>query len=405
MTPGSRPAPREWLLLLVLSGIQFSQIVDFMVLMPLGTQLMRQFDITPTQLGFFVSIYTVSAGFSGFFSAFVADRFDRRSALLALYGCFAATMAACALAPSYAALLAARAVAGAFGGVVTANIFTIVGDVVPEGRRGRAFGAVMSAFSLASIMGVPISLYLALHFTWRAPYVFLAGLCAAILIGAWFAVPPVRGHLAAGLERNVLKQLKNVFGEANHVRIFSFTAVLMFSGFLLFPFLAPYLVANVGVSEAQLPVVYLIAGIASLFAARFAGGLSDRFGKRRVFAAAAACTALSALLMTSLPRSPLAVAVLVSMLVFSASSARMVPAMALVTSGAEPRLRGSVLSFNSSIQQLAAGLASFVASVVVGRSAAGELTHYWIAGILSAAGTLASIALARRVRLPEAPVT
>src|SRR6266699_929135 len=181
-----REMRREWLLLLVLSGIQFSQMVDFMVLMPLGTQLMRAFGITPTQLGFFVSIYAVAASLSGFFSALVIDRFDRRAAMLALYACFAATMAACALAPSYATLLAARTAAGAFGGVVAANIFTIVADVVPEDRRGRAFGAVMSAFSLASILGVPISLYLALHLTWRAPYVFLAALCSAILLAAWF---------------------------------------------------------------------------------------------------------------------------------------------------------------------------------------------------------------------------
>lgn len=395
------PAPREWLVLLVLSGIQFSQMVDFMVLMPLGTQLMREFGITPTQLGFFVSIYAVSASLAGFFSALVVDRFDRRTVLLSLYGCFAATMAACALAPGYAALLAARAAAGAFGGVVAANIFTIVADVVPEGRRGRAFGAVMSAFSIASIAGVPISLYLALHFTWRAPYVFLAALCATILASAWFVIPPVRTHLTAARERNALARLGRVFGEANHRRIFALSSLLVFSGFLVFPFIAPYLVANVGVSEGRLPLVYLVAGVAALLTARWVGALSDRVGRRRVFAACALATAISAVAMTSLPRSPLAVAMLVSMLLFAASSARMVPAMALITSAAEPRLRGSVLSFNASIQQLAAGAASFVASLVVGRSAEGELTQYWMVGILSAAGTLACIALARRLRPAE----
>jgi predicted MFS family arabinose efflux permease len=405
MTSAARPAPREWLLLFVLSGIQFSQMVDFMVLMPLGTQLMREFDITPTQLGFFVSIYAVAASLSGFFSALVIDRFDRRTVMLALYACFAATMAACAAAPSYALLLAARTAAGAFGGVVAANIFTIVADVVPEGRRGRAFGAVMSAFSLASILGVPISLYLALHFTWRAPYVFLAALCSAILLAAWFVIPPVRAHLAADREHNALTQLRVVFGEANHLRIFAFSALLVFSGFLVFPFIAPYLVTNVGVSEANLPLVYLIAGAAALLTVRLAGGWSDSLGRRAVFAAAAVATAISALAMTSLPRSPLFLAMAVTMLLFAASSARMVPAMALITSGAAPRLRGSVMSFNASIQQLAAGAASFVASLVVGRSAEGDLTGYWMIGILSAAGTLVCIALARRVRSAETAVT
>ncbi len=396
-------APREWLVLLVLSGIQFSQMVDFMVLMPLGTQLMRDFGITPTQLGFFVSIYAIAAALSGFFSALVIDRFDRRTVVLVLYGCFAATMAACALAPGYAALLAARTAAGAFGGVVAANIFTIVTDLVPESRRGRAFGVVMSAFSLASILGVPISLALALHFTWRAPYVFLAALCTSILIGAWFVIPPVRAHLAGGRERNPLAQIRRVFGEPNHLRIFAFSSTLVFSGFLVFPFIAPYLVANAGVSESELPFVYLIAGIAALVTARLAGGWSDTMGRRTVFAACAVGTAVGALAMTTLPRSPLFVSVLVSMLMFAASSARMVPAMALITAGAESRLRGSVMSFNASIQQLAAGAASFVASLVVGRSAEGELTRYWMIGIVSAAGTLACIALARRVRSAEIP--
>lgn len=394
---------REWLVLLVLSGIQFSQMVDFMVLMPLGTRLMREFGITPTQLGFFVSIYTVAASLSGFFSALVIDRFDRRTVLLALYGCFGATMAACALSPGYWTLLAARIAAGAFGGVVAANIFTIVTDLVPESRRGRAFGAVMSAFSLASILGVPISLALALHFTWRAPYVFLAALCASVLLAAWFLIPPVRAHLEAGHERNALAQIARVFGEPNHLRIFAFSSTLVFSGFLVFPFIAPYLVSNAGVSEADLPLVYLIAGVAALIAARLAGGWSDSLGRRRVFAGCAVATAVAALAMTTLPRSPLFVAVLVTMLMFAASSARMVPAMALITSAAEPRLRGSMMSFNASIQQLAAGGASFSASLIVGSSADGELTRYWIAGVVSAAGTLACIALARRVRPAEIP--
>jgi len=394
---------REWLVLLVLSGIQFSQMVDFMVLMPLGTQLMREFGITPTQLGFFVSIYTVAAGLSGFFSALVIDRFDRRTAVLTLYGCFAATMAACALAPGYWTLLAARTAAGAFGGVVAANIFTIVTDLVPESRRGRAFGAVMSAFSLASILGVPIGLALALHFTWRAPYVFLAALCASVLLAAWFLVPPVRAHLGAVHERNPLAQIARVFGHGNHLRIFAFSSTLVFSGFLVFPFIAPYLVANAGVREVDLPWVYLISGAAALVTARLAGGWSDSLGRRRVFAACAVATAVAALAMTTLPRSPLFVAVLVSMLMFAASSARMVPALALISSAAEPRLRGSVMSFNASVQQLAAGGASFAASLIVGHTPEGELTGYWIAGALSAAGTLACIALARRVRPAEIP--
>jgi len=211
----------------------------------------------------------------------------------------------------------------------------------------------------------------------------------------------VRAHLVRGQERSPLVQLKSVFGEPNHRRLFAFSGLLVFSGFLVFPFIAPYLVTNVGVSEAELPLVYLIAGVAALLTARLVGGWSDSIGRRRVFAACAVATAAAAIVLTSLPRSPLTLAVLVAMLMFAASSARMVPAMALITAGAEPRLRGSVMSFNASIQQLAAGAAAFTASLIVSRSAEGELIRYWIVGILSAAGTLACIALSRRVRSAE----
>src|SRR5260221_3748758 len=310
--------------------------------------------IAPTQLGCFVSIYAVAARLSGFCSAPLLDRFARRTAVLALYACVAATMAACAAAPSYALLLAARTAAGAFGGVVAANIFTIVADVVPEGRRGRAFGAVMSAFSLASILGVPISLYLALHFTWRAPYVFLAALCSAILLAAWFVIPPVRAHLAADRERNALTRLRVVFGEANHLRIFAFSALLVFSGFLVFPFIAPYLVTNVGVSEANLPLVYLVAGAAALLTVRLVGGGIDSLRKPAGFSAAAVAPGTPGPALTRPPASPLFLAVALPKLPVAAAPARMVPAMALITSGAAPRLRGRVMSFNASIQQLAA---------------------------------------------------
>jgi len=398
MKPAGQPIAREWAVLLVLAGVQISHILDFMILMPLGPQFMRMFAIGPTQFGFLVSVYTFSAAAVGFAAAFFIDRFDRKKALLVLYACFAATTLLAASSQSYLTLLAARALAGAFGGVLSAIVFAIVGDLIPDQRRGAALGVVMSAFSIAATVGVPISLYLATQFTWRAPYFFLAGLCLSIWSGAWLLLPPLRGHLRAARERHPLDQAVAVFREPNLRRAFLFSAMLFLSGFAVIPFISPYMVANVGVAEAQLPLLYLVGGMLTLITVRQVGRLTDLHGKQRMFTLVACVSALAILTLTHLPRVSIYAAIAASAFMMCMMSGRFVPAMALMTSSVAPRLRGSFMSFNASVQQLASGAASFGASLLIGSDAAGELTHYGTVGILAAAATLASIYLARRIR-------
>jgi len=398
MNPNDKPIAREWAILLVLAGVQISHILDFMILMPLGPQFMRMFAIGPTQFGFLVSIYTFSAAAVGFAAAFFIDRFDRKKVLLILYACFGATTLLAASSQSYVTLLAARALAGAFGGVLSAIVFAIVGDLIPESRRGAALGVVMLAFSVAATAGVPISLYLANHFTWRAPFFFLTGLCFTIWNGVFWLLPRMRGHLRAARERHPLDQAVAVFREPNHRRAFLFSAMLFFSGFAIIPFISPYMVANVGVAEKDLPLLYLIGGILTLIVVRLVGRLTDLHGRHRMFTLVAAFSALAILALTHLPQAPIYVAILASAFLMSMLSGRFVPAMALITSSVAPRLRGSFMSFNASIQQLASGTASFGASLLIGRNSAGELTHYGTVGILAVIATLASIYLARRIR-------
>ena len=398
MNLADKPLVREWAVLLVLAGVQISHILDFMILMPLGPQFMRMLAIGPTQFGFLVSVYTFSAAAVGFAAAFFIDRFDRKKSLLILYACFGATTLLAASSDSYAMLLVARALAGAFGGVLSAIVFAIVGDLIPDQRRGAALGVVMSAFSIAATVGVPISLYLATHFTWRAPYFFLAALCLAIWSGALWLLPPMRGHLRAARERHPMAQALAVFREPNLRRAFLFSAMLFLSGFAVIPFISPYMVANVGVSETQLPLLYLVGGILTLIIVRLVGRLTDLHGKQRMFTLVACASALAIVTLTHLPRVPIYWAIAASAFMMCMMSGRFVPAMALLTSSVAPRLRGSFMSFNSSIQQFASGTASFGASLLIGSDAAGELTNYGTVGILAAVATLASIWLARRIR-------
>ena len=339
MTPADKPVMREWAVLLVLAGVQISHILDFMILMPLGPQFMRMFAIGPTKFGLLVSVYTFSAAAVGFAAAFFIDRFDRKQALLVLYACFGATTLFSASAASYGTLLLARALAGAFGGVLSAVVFAIVGDLIPESRRGSALGVVMSSFSIAATLGVPISLSLATQFTWRAPYFFLTGLCVATWCGVLWLLPRMRGHLNAARERHPLAQAVAVFREPNNRRAFLFSATLFFSGFAVIPFISPYMVANVGVSEAQLPLLYLVGGTLTLVTVRLVGRLTDLHGKQRMFMLVACGSALAMLNLTHLARVPLYLSIASSAFMMCMMSGRFVPAMALMTASVAPHLR------------------------------------------------------------------
>lgn len=386
---------REWLLILVLAAVQFTHILDFVIMMPLGPQFKKDLHLTDQWFGFLVSAYAFSAAVAGLLAAWFIDRFDRKRALLGLYAGFTAGTLCCAAAPNYPLLLAARALTGAFGGVVAACILAIIGDAFPGPRRGRAMGAIMSAFSVASIAGIPAGLHLANLMNWRAPFLALGGLSAAVFLLVFIVLPPLRGHLAQG-RRTI--NLWGIFIQPTHVRAYLLMTALVFSTFMIVPYLASYLVANTGRTERELPYVYLCGGLATLVTMTLFGWLSDRFGKLLMFRCLAVSTLAAILLVTNLPLVGLVTALLAFTLFMVTSSGRMVPAMALITASATPRNRGGFLSVNASVQQSAAGLASALGGLMLGQGSNSEITGFPVVGGLACAATLASILLAGRLR-------
>ncbi len=387
----------ERTLVLVLAAIQFTHIMDFMIMMPLGPQLMRVMLISPQQFGILVSAYTLTAAVAALAVAFYTDRFDRRQTLLFLYAGFVISTLLCGIAPGYNELLTARAVAGAFGGVAGATVHSIIGDAIPENRRGAATGMIMSAFALSSIIGVPIGLVLAAHFSWRAPFLLLVAVSVLVFILTWRILPPMRSHIVAGEAHRPLEQMRSVLGTANHLRAFAFMFALMFAGFSVIPFISPYMVANVGLKETDLPYLYLFGGLATAFSSRYIGKLADRYGKRQIFTLIGLISIAPLLITTNLPPAPVWVAICASVIFMVFVSGRFVPAMALVISSVEPRLRGGFMSINSAIQQLGLGAASFLAGTIIGHGAGGTLTNYWLVGLIAVGATLLAIALAWRV--------
>src|SRR5215471_9634715 len=232
--------------------------------MPLGPQYMRVFAISPSQFGLIVSSYAISAGISGIAAGFFLDRFDRKRALLILYAGFTLGTLFCALAQTYPLLVLARALAGAFGGITGALILAIVGDIIPEHRRGAAIGLVMSAFSVANIAGVPLGLLLAAHFNWHVPFFALAAMSALIFASLARLMPPLRSHLALLREEPPITRMLALLLDPAHARAFLFMGLLTFPGFVIFPYLPKYLVANVGLTEKDLPWIYLSGGFCTM---------------------------------------------------------------------------------------------------------------------------------------------
>jgi len=387
----------RWVLLL-LAAIQFTTNLDFLIILPLGPQYMRLMRITPAQFNMMVAAYAIAAGIAGVAAGFFLDRFDRKTALLWLYLGFATGTLLCARASTYPLLVAARAIAGAFGGVTGAVILAIVGDVIPEYRRGAAMGLVMSAFSVASIFGVPLGLVLASDFSWHVPFYVIAAISAPILLAVFRFVPPLRGHLDHCPGQHPVARMLAVLMEPNHQMAFLFMAVLTCAGFTIFPTLATYMVYNVGLTEKQLPFIYLAGGLCTLFSMNWVGRWADRAGKLRVFTLMSLSASVPVIALTNLPHVPLLAALAASTLLMICMSGRFVPAMAMMTGTVQSRYRGGFMSVNSSVQQFSCGLAAWLSGGIIGQGPNQEIVHYPVAGLISLACVLAGIWLARFLR-------
>ncbi|AEA61568.1 MFS transporter [Burkholderia gladioli] len=390
---------RERTLLWLLALTQFTVIMDFMVMMPLGPQIMHAFAITPAQFASAVSAYSLCSGLSGLFAATYIDRFDRRRMLQATYALFALSNLACALAGNFHLLLLARAFAGLTGGVLGAIVMAIVSDVIPVARRGAATGVIMTAFSMAAIGGVPAGVLLGAHFSWSAPFLLLVVLSVAIWLAGTRVVPSLAEHVGqpTPLSR-ILPQLFSLLSLPRHLKAFALTFVMMSGHMLVIPFISPMLVANHGVQPQQLSWLYMAGGAATLLTSRWIGRLSDRYGKRQMFRVTAVVSMLPVLLVTHLPAMPFVVLIAFFGFFMVAMSGRMVPMQALLTTVPEPARRGAFLSANSAVQALGMGIGAWVGGLLLANGPNGTIVGYGSNGWLAVIMTLITIVWVAHVK-------
>jgi len=391
-------SPRvERFFLLTLAGIQFSHVLDFMIMMPLGPILMTAFGIDTHEFGLLVASYSFSAAASGVLAATFVDRFERKRLLLVVVALFALATLACALAPGYSTLLLARGMAGVFGGVMGALIHTMIGDAIPFSRRARASGIVASAFSLSTIAGVPLSLWLANHLGWRAPFALIALLGVVFMLVGLRFLPELRHHLAEEKRAHLLSDTFSVLADGNHLRALLFSALIIFSGFTVIPYITIYAVSNVGIAQTDIPIVYLVGGFATFISARLIGRWADRHGKVEIYRRVGLLAMVPLLVLTHVGVLPLWGWLICSTSFFVLLSGRMIPAMAIIASAAQPKLRGTFMSLNGTMQSLAMGLATTLAGFLVNMDDSGRMVGYPLVGYVAVVANLAAIWCASRI--------
>jgi predicted MFS family arabinose efflux permease len=377
----------------MLAFLQFTVVLDFTILSPLGAFLLRDLGIATPQFGLVVSAYAFSAGISGLLTAGFADKFDRKKLLLFFYCGFVLGTLLCALSTSFHFLLVARVVTGLFGGVIGSISFAIVTDLFSLQVRGRVMGVVQTAFSASQVMGLPLGLYLANHHGWHAPFFMIAGVAVVVGVGIATFLEPIDQHLKARLEVNPLRHLLATMGRGRYLRGFAATILLATGGFMLMPFSSAFTVHNLGIPIGRLPIIYMITGVSSMLSGPIMGRLSDAAGKYVVFCAGSVVGMIAVAIYCNLGLTPIAWVIVVNVILFAAIMARMISASALTSGIPDLEDRGAFMAVTSSLQQLSGGVASSVAGLIVVQSSDGRMLHYPTLGVVVMSAMLITIAM------------
>lgn len=387
----------QWLVILILSLTQFSVVLDFMVMSPLGDLLIKNLKITPSQFGVVVSSYALSAGISGFLTAAIADKFDRKKLLLFFYGGFILGTFLCAIAESYSFLVFARIFTGIFGGVMASISMAIVSDIFTFEQRGRVMGFLQMGFGLSQILGIPISLYMAAKWGWQSPFYLIVVLAAVIFLAGLFILQPVNAHLQ--LQRdNPLKHMFKTIMNRNYRIGFLATAFMSLGGYLMMPWGSAYAVNNMGVDQKDLWQLFMYGGIVTFAIMPIIGSLSDRWDKFNLFVVASILMVITVLIYTNLPKVGFWPLMIVNIFMMMGIMARMVPSQALSTSMPEMADRGAYMSINSSLQQVAGGIAAIIGGLVVTqKTEESQLEHFTELGLIVTAVILINIFFTKRV--------
>lgn len=412
---------KERLLLVLLGAIQFTNIVDFMIMMPMGDILKKSLAIGPGQYGALVSSYGLAAGVTSLLGVFYLDYLDRKKALLVAYFGFILGTISSAVVPTtdnaelnYYLFIGTRILTGVTGGLLGGLVLSIVGDVIPLERRGRAMAIVTVAFSLASILGIPISLMLVDAFdqNWHVPFYFVSAISVPVWILAFRFVPSLKGHLAAAkMKKDRLDTIRQALVTPQQRTGLIFTILLVLGQFTVISFLTPYYVNNVGVSQNNVKYIYLCGGLATVLSGFLIGRSVDKVGRFRIFTIFALLSIIPVVVVTHLPVVPFWIVLVIASLFFVFISGRMIPANTITSAIVPPQNRAGYMSLNSACMSLASGGSAILAGAIISqKDEFSPIAGYPYVGYIAIGATIASLFMIRTLKglsadTPSKPAT
>jgi predicted MFS family arabinose efflux permease len=394
VTPATDPSTlssHQRLVVAVLAFLQFTIILDFMVLAPLGAMIMPTLKVTPAQFGVLVSAYAFSAGAAGLLASGFTDRFDRKRLLLFFYGGFLLGTLLCAIADSYHFLLVARIVTGLFGGVIGSIVLAITADLFEYRQRGRVMGVIQSAFAASNVMGLPIGLYMANRWDWHAPFYLIVATGAAVAILIAVGVQPINAHLRVAPDKSPLHHFIHTISTPRYAQGFAATILMVTGGFMLLPFGSAFTVHNLGIDIDRLPLIYMVSGIFAMLSGPLIGRASDAAGQFKVFAWGSVVNIVMVLIYTNMGTSSLLAVILVNVFLWLGVSSRMISSGALISALPSPSDRGSYMSISSSLQQISGGIAATAAGMIVREAPGGAIERFDVVGYVLVVTTLLTL--------------
>lgn len=388
----------EILVIAILAITQFTVILDFMVMSPMGDLMIKSMDMDAKAFGIAVSAYAFSAGASGLLTAGFADKFDRKKLLLFFYVGFIIGTFLCGLANSLVTLIAARIITGLFGGVIGSISMAIITDLFSLEQRGRVMGFVQMGFGASQVLGIPIGLYIANKWGWEAPFLMIATTSIFIALLIALRLKPIKQHLGIQQQKKAMQHLLHTLINHNYRIGFAATAFLSIGGFMMMPYSTVFAVNNLGVHHDQLPLLFMVSGLCALIVMPIIGQLSDRISKFKLFAIASIWLMIVCVVYTNLSITPFWIIIALNILMMISIMGRMVPSSALTSAVPQRQDRGAFMSINASLQQIAGGIGAAMSGLIVyQQDKMSSLMHYNYVGYTVVAITIISILMVKRV--------
>lgn len=382
----------------LLAITQFTVVLDFMVMSPLGDIMMKTLKITAPQFGIAVSAYAFSAGISGLLTAGFADKFDRKKLLLFFYIGFVLGTLFCAVAPTFTLLVIARVITGIFGGVIGSISMAIVADLFSIQQRGKVMGFVQMGFGLSQILGIPIGLYIANLWGWNIPFLWIAIMAGIVAIVLFLKLKPITAHLALQKEQSAFEHLWHTVSQKNYRIGFLSTALLSIGGFMMMPFGSAFAINNLKITAQQLPLLFMLTGFSTLLSMPLVGKLSDKINKFKIFAFATILAIVVTNIYAHYTETPFGIVLITNVVMMISIMSRMIPSTTLTSEIPQPQDRGAFMSINSSLQQMAGGFGAMIAGmIIVQKDNFAPLEHYDILAMIASLIMLITIYLMYRV--------